>query len=229
MDGRTLKAGAVAGVTRTRHPIDLARAVMEQARPHVMLARAGRRPLLRRAAASNRSTRAWFRTEERWQRLQALARAASEPALDPDAPVRHRRRRRARRRGRSRGRDLHRRHDRKALGPRRRFPDHRRGHLCARTASARSPRPAPASISSAKAPRGRSATASRGSGESLTGAAQGDDRWPSARSAATAASSRWAPDGRPAFAINDLGMYRGRMAAGRAPETAIYADETLKD
>ncbi|CAN5696462.1 isoaspartyl peptidase/L-asparaginase [soil metagenome] len=36
MDGRTLAAGAVAGVTRARHPISLARAVMERS-PHVML------------------------------------------------------------------------------------------------------------------------------------------------------------------------------------------------
>jgi len=40
MDGATLKAGAVAGVTRTRHPISLARAVMEKS-PHVMLIGAG--------------------------------------------------------------------------------------------------------------------------------------------------------------------------------------------
>ena len=36
MDGSTLKAGAVAGVTRTKSPISLARAVMEKS-PHVML------------------------------------------------------------------------------------------------------------------------------------------------------------------------------------------------
>jgi beta-aspartyl-peptidase (threonine type) len=35
------------------------------------------------------------------------------------------------------------------------------------------------------------------------------------------------PDGAPAFAINDLGMYRGRMAADAAPQTAIFADETF--
>src|SRR6188768_1623251 len=37
MDGRTLSAGAVAGVTRTRHPVQLARLVMDRS-PHVMLA-----------------------------------------------------------------------------------------------------------------------------------------------------------------------------------------------
>lgn len=40
MDGATRKAGAVAGVKRTRHPVSLARAVMEKS-PHVMLSRAG--------------------------------------------------------------------------------------------------------------------------------------------------------------------------------------------
>jgi beta-aspartyl-peptidase (threonine type) len=33
------------------------------------------------------------------------------------------------------------------------------------------------------------------------------------------------PDGHPAFAINDLGMYRGRVSAGASPQTAIFADE----
>ena len=37
------------------------------------------------------------------------------------------------------------------------------------------------------------------------------------------------PDGRPAFAINDLGMYRGRMSAGGTPQNAIFADEKLAD
>ena len=41
MDGKTLKAGAVAGVTRTKNPISLARAVMEKS-PHVMLIGSGR-------------------------------------------------------------------------------------------------------------------------------------------------------------------------------------------
>lgn len=40
MDGKTLRAGAVAGVTRVKNPIDAARAVMEQS-PHVMLSGPG--------------------------------------------------------------------------------------------------------------------------------------------------------------------------------------------
>ncbi|UQD56892.1 isoaspartyl peptidase/L-asparaginase family protein [Flavobacterium sp. K5-23] len=40
MDGKTLKAGAIAGVTTVKNPINLARAVMEKSE-HVMLAREG--------------------------------------------------------------------------------------------------------------------------------------------------------------------------------------------
>ena len=40
MDGRTRDAGAVTGVTATRNPISLARAVMEHS-PHVFLSREG--------------------------------------------------------------------------------------------------------------------------------------------------------------------------------------------
>jgi L-asparaginase / beta-aspartyl-peptidase len=40
MDGRTRDAGAVAGVTRTRHPVSLARKVMTDS-PHVLLSGAG--------------------------------------------------------------------------------------------------------------------------------------------------------------------------------------------
>jgi beta-aspartyl-peptidase (threonine type) len=35
------------------------------------------------------------------------------------------------------------------------------------------------------------------------------------------------PDGKPAFAINDIGMYRGRISSDRAAETAIYPDEKI--
>lgn len=47
MDGVTLKAGAVAGVSRLRNPVLAARLVMEQS-PHVLLAGAGRK-ICRRA------------------------------------------------------------------------------------------------------------------------------------------------------------------------------------
>lgn len=70
MDGANRKAGAVAGVTMTRHPISLARAVMEKSQ-HVMLSGRG-------ADAFSQEQRleqvdpSWFRTEERWQQFQDL-------------------------------------------------------------------------------------------------------------------------------------------------------------
>jgi beta-aspartyl-peptidase (threonine type) len=67
MDGATLKAGAVAGVTRTRNPISLARAVMEKS-PHVMLARDGADRFAARQGLPQASPD-YFRTEERWQQL----------------------------------------------------------------------------------------------------------------------------------------------------------------
>ena len=37
------------------------------------------------------------------------------------------------------------------------------------------------------------------------------------------------PDGRPYFAINDLGMYRGRIISGGKAQTAIFADEVMAE
>ena len=67
MDGATLRAGAVAGVTRTRNPISLARAVMEKS-PHVMLARDGADQFSIEQGLPQ-VTPDYFRTEERWQQL----------------------------------------------------------------------------------------------------------------------------------------------------------------
>ena len=67
MEGATLKAGSVAGVMRTRHPISLARAVMEKS-PYVMLAGAGADSF----AAENGLEQvdpSFFFTEQRWQGL----------------------------------------------------------------------------------------------------------------------------------------------------------------
>jgi beta-aspartyl-peptidase (threonine type) len=67
MDGATLKAGAVAGVTRTRHPISLARAVMEKS-PHVMLIGAGADAFAAQAGLEQVDP-SFFFTERRWQSL----------------------------------------------------------------------------------------------------------------------------------------------------------------
>lgn len=67
MDGATLRAGAVAGVTRTRHPISLARAVMEKS-PYVMLIGAGADQFAAQAGLEQVEP-SFFFTERRWQSL----------------------------------------------------------------------------------------------------------------------------------------------------------------
>jgi L-asparaginase / beta-aspartyl-peptidase len=70
MDGQTLGAGAVCGVTRIRNPVELARAVMEKSE-HVMLAGTGAEEF---AAASGFSfvPQSYFHTPERWAQLQRI-------------------------------------------------------------------------------------------------------------------------------------------------------------
>ncbi|MFT4935402.1 MAG: beta-aspartyl-peptidase (threonine type) [Pseudoalteromonas distincta] len=68
MDGATLKAGAVAGVTRTRHPISLARAVMETS-PHVMLIGSGA-DTFSKETGLEQAEPSYFFTERRWRSLE---------------------------------------------------------------------------------------------------------------------------------------------------------------
>jgi beta-aspartyl-peptidase (threonine type) len=70
MDGRTLQAGAVCGLTRIRNPVELARAVMEKSE-HVMLAGAGAEQF---AAAQGFGfvEQSYFHTPERWRQLEHL-------------------------------------------------------------------------------------------------------------------------------------------------------------
>jgi beta-aspartyl-peptidase (threonine type) len=70
MDGSTLKAGAVCGVTRIRNPVQLARAVMEKSE-QVMLAGAGAEEF---AAAEGFSfvPQSYFYTPERWMQLERI-------------------------------------------------------------------------------------------------------------------------------------------------------------
>ncbi|WP_447761512.1 isoaspartyl peptidase/L-asparaginase [Sphingopyxis panaciterrae] len=224
MDGKTQKAGAVAGVTRTRHPIDLARAVMEKS-PHVMLTGPGAdRFSVERGL--EQVDPAWLRTEERWQQLLAW-RAKQQAAIDPT-------------------------HLFGTVGAVALDAD---GHLAAATSTGgmtgkRWGRVGDSPIIGAGtyAKDGQCAVSATGSGEYFireSAARQVCDRvaWKgeSLKDAAQGAIMAvgaiggdggliaMGPDGRPAFAINDLGMYRGRVSAGSSPETAIFADEKLPD
>ena len=77
MDGATLKAGAVAGVTTVRHPITLARKVME-ASPHVMLIGAGAETFARTQNLEFVDP-SFFFTERRWQGLERELRSKNLP------------------------------------------------------------------------------------------------------------------------------------------------------
>ena len=68
MDGETLNAGAVAGVTQVRHPISLAREVMENSR-HVMLQGEGAETFAREQGLEIVEP-AWFFTERRWASME---------------------------------------------------------------------------------------------------------------------------------------------------------------
>jgi L-asparaginase / beta-aspartyl-peptidase len=68
MEGRTLAAGAVAGVTRVRNPINLARAVMEHS-PHVMMAGAGAEVFAEQQRLELVAPE-YFHTRTRWEALQ---------------------------------------------------------------------------------------------------------------------------------------------------------------
>lgn len=70
MDGRTRAAGAVSGVTHTRSPVRLARAVMEKG-PHVFLSGAGAEEFARENGIEQVDPD-WFATPERWRQLQEL-------------------------------------------------------------------------------------------------------------------------------------------------------------
>ena len=67
MDGSNLKAGAVAGITHTRHPISLARAVMEKS-PYVMMIGSGAEDFGAKVGLEQVDP-SFFFTEARWQSL----------------------------------------------------------------------------------------------------------------------------------------------------------------
>lgn len=68
MIGSTRAAGAVAGVTSVRHPVSLARAVMEHS-PHVMLIGEGAEGFAAERGLEM-ADQSWFFTERRWQSME---------------------------------------------------------------------------------------------------------------------------------------------------------------
>ncbi len=81
MDGKTLSAGAVAGVTNVKSPIEAARAVMQHS-PHVMMVGAGAEQFAKEQGVEIVDP-SYFYTKERWQGLQK-ARALDSLATQLD-------------------------------------------------------------------------------------------------------------------------------------------------
>jgi beta-aspartyl-peptidase (threonine type) len=78
MDGSTLRAGAVAGVTDVKNPIVLARLVMDKS-PHVMLSGSGAEQFAREQGIPS-TPKEWFFTERRWKELQDAKAREAKPA-----------------------------------------------------------------------------------------------------------------------------------------------------
>jgi beta-aspartyl-peptidase (threonine type) len=70
MDGRDRSAGAVTGVTTTRHPVSLARAVKDRS-PHVLLRGLGADQFSREQGLEQVDN-SWFATDERRRQLDAM-------------------------------------------------------------------------------------------------------------------------------------------------------------
>lgn len=78
MDGRTKKAGAVAGVTHIKNPIRLARAVMDDS-PHVMMIGDGAEEFAKEQKLVF-VKRSYFKTEARWRAYKNALKAEQEAA-----------------------------------------------------------------------------------------------------------------------------------------------------
>ncbi len=86
MDGESRAAGSVAGVTATKNPIKLARAVMEDS-PHVLLSRDGANEFSMEQELEQAGPQ-WFATDERYRQLEELkARQAEDEASGKGSKV----------------------------------------------------------------------------------------------------------------------------------------------
>ncbi|MFC7332264.1 isoaspartyl peptidase/L-asparaginase family protein [Rhodocista pekingensis] len=241
MDGATLKAGAVAGVTGVRHPVTLARAVMERS-PHVMLIGAGAEQFGREAGVEQ-APPAWFFTEWRWQSLLRTLRqrglplpprpadAPPEPAADAAAAYRP--------------------EDRK-FGTVGAVALDRQGHVAAATSTGGTTAKIWGRVGDVPVIGAGTYASDRSCAVSATGTGEYFIRLGVARSICTLVELRGmglqaaadevigrnltelggdggviavTPDGQVAWSFNTSGMYRARQVAGGAPVVAIFRGE----
>jgi beta-aspartyl-peptidase (threonine type) len=239
MDGATLEAGAVAGVTRTRNPISLAREVMEHS-PHVLLIGAGA-DAVSADHGLDQVEPGYFFVERRWRALERQL--AREGLPIPPRPQ-----------GASTD-ESHAAlaHDEGKRGTVGAVARDVRGNVAAGTSTGgttakRWGRVGDSPLIGAGTYASNASAAVSGTGEgeyfirlsvahricalvelsglSLQAAAdrvvQGDLDALGGQGGVIAV----APDGRMAWSFNTSGMYRARIAAGRALEAAIYKDES---
>ena len=83
MDGKDRRAGAVAGVTTVRNPVEAARAVMEHSRHVFLSGRGAERFAAEKGLAAVDPS--YFRTDERWRQLER-ARERDALPMDHDSP-----------------------------------------------------------------------------------------------------------------------------------------------
>jgi beta-aspartyl-peptidase (threonine type) len=86
MEGTTRRAGAVAAISGVRHPVSVARLVMEET-PHVLLVGAGARRFAKRAGAELCTTRSLLvgRELDRWTRIRAGEKGLVATEFSPHA------------------------------------------------------------------------------------------------------------------------------------------------
>jgi beta-aspartyl-peptidase (threonine type) len=84
MDGKDLRAGAVAGLHHVKNPINLARAVMEKS-PHVMMIGDGAEQFAKEQNIELVPEKYFF-TQERWDALQRIIKQEKEKAKEVQTP-----------------------------------------------------------------------------------------------------------------------------------------------
>jgi len=222
MDGKTQRAGAVAALTSTRNPIDAARAVMDHSR-HVLLTGPGADAFAKQQGVVQVDP-SYFRTDERWNSFLEWKKDHTA-GIDPT-------------------------HMYGTVGAVAVDAD---GNLAAATSTGGLTGKqwgrigdSPLIGAGTYAKNGACAVSATGTGEFFirdSAARQVCDRvaWKGQTLADAAHDTimsvgalggdggliAMGPAGRPAFAINDIGMYRGSVSSDRPAQTAIYPDEKI--
>ena len=225
MDGRDRAAGAVTGVTATRNPVSLARAVMEKS-PHVFLSREGADQFSREQDLEQAAPE-WFATEERRRQLEEMKAHARRLVRRGDEIWHGRRGRASTSHGHvaaatSTGGLTGKRWGR--IGD---SPIDRRRHLCRRPRPARSRRPERANISSAPPSPTKSAPGCGCRRERWRGRRSGDRRHRRAgrHRRSDRRRRRMATH---ALAFNTAGMYRGLASPRAAQSRSTETNDVLK-